>query len=86
MSAAIERLRAELKRSTEGGGAKYVERHKAKGKLPPRERIEALLDEGSYFLEIAPLAGFGMDGEVPGAGIIGGIGLVEGRECLIIAN
>jgi acyl-CoA carboxylase subunit beta len=86
MSAEIDRLRAELKRSTEGGGPKYVERHKAKGKLLPRERIEALLDEGSYFLEIAPLAGFGMDGEVPGAGIIGGIGLVEGRECLIIAN
>ena len=86
MSGAIERLRAELKRSTEGGGAKYNERHKAKGKLLPRERIEALLDEGSYFLEIAPLAGFGMDGQVPGAGSICGIGMVEGRECLIIAN
>ncbi|HVP00014.1 MAG TPA: carboxyl transferase domain-containing protein [Bryobacteraceae bacterium] len=86
MSEALARLRLELKRSTEGGGARYIERHKAKGKLLPRERIEALLDEGSYFLEIAPLAGFGMDGEVPGAGIIGGIGLVEGRECLIIAN
>jgi len=86
MSQEVERLRAELKRSTEGGGPKYVERHRAKGKLLPRERVEALLDEGSYFLEIAPLAGFGMEGEVPGAGIIGGIGLVEGRECLIIAN
>jgi acetyl-CoA carboxylase carboxyltransferase component len=86
MTREIDRLRAELMRSTEGGGAKYVERHKAKGKLLPRERIEALLDEGSYFLEIAPLAGFGMDGEVPGAGIVGGIGLVENRECLIIAN
>jgi len=86
MTREIERLRAELKRSTEGGGAKYVERHKAKGKLLPRERVEALLDEGSYFLEIAPLAGIGMDGEVPGAGIIGGIGLVEGCECLIVAN
>jgi 3-methylcrotonyl-CoA carboxylase beta subunit len=51
MSAAIDRLRLELKRSTEGGGAKYNERHEAKGKLLPRERIEALLDEGSYFLE-----------------------------------
>ncbi len=86
MSREIERLRAELKRSTEGGGAKYNERHKARGKLLPRERIEALLDESSYFLEIAPLAGIGMDGEVPGAGLIGGIGLVENRECLIIAN
>ncbi len=86
MTREIARLRAELKRSTEGGGAKYVERHKAKGKLLPRERVEALLDEGSFFLEIAPLAGIGMDGEVPGAGLIGGIGLVENRECLIIAN
>ena len=86
MTAEINRLRAELKRSTEGGGAKYIERHKAKGKLLPRERVEALLDEGSYFLEIAPLAGIGLEGEVPGAGLIGGVGLVEDRECLIIAN
>jgi acetyl-CoA carboxylase carboxyltransferase component len=86
MTAEIAKLRAALQRSTEGGGAKYMERHKARGKLLPRERVEALLDEGSYFLEIAPLAGIGMEGEVPGAGSIGGIGLVEGRECLIIAN
>lgn len=86
MSAEIDRLRAELRRSTQGGGAKYIERHKARGKLLPRERVEALLDEGSYFLEIAPLAGIGMDGEVPGAGLVGGIGLVEDHECLIIAN
>jgi acyl-CoA carboxylase subunit beta len=86
MTAEIDRLRGELKRSTQGGGAKYIERHKARGKLLPRERVEALLDEGSYFLEIAPLAGFSMDGEVPGAGLIGGIGLVEDRECMIIAN
>ena len=86
MSAEIERLRGELQRSTEGGSAKYIERHKAKGKLLPRERVEALIDEGSYFLEIAPLAGFGMEGEVPGAGVVGGIGLVENRECLIVAN
>jgi len=86
MTAEIDRLRAELKRSTEGGGAKYNERHKARGKLLPRERVEALLDDGSYFLEIAPLAGIGLEGEVPGAGLIGGVGLVEDRECLIIAN
>jgi acetyl-CoA carboxylase carboxyltransferase component len=86
MSRELERLRAELHRSTQGGGTKYIERHKAKGKLLPRERVEAMLDVGSYFLEIAPLAGYGMEGEVPGAGLIGGIGLVEGRECLIIAN
>ena len=86
MSSALVRLKVELKKSTEGGGAKYVERHIERGKLLPRERIELLLDEGSYFLEIAPLAGIGIPGESPGAGVIGGIGLVCGRECLIIAN
>jgi len=84
--AAVERLRAELKRSTEGGGEKYVKRHRERGRLLPRERVDMLLDEGSYFLEIAPLAGHGMENEFPGAGVIGGVGLVCGRECLIIAN
>src|SRR5262249_41629516 len=50
------------------------------------ERIEMLLDDGSYFLEIAPLAGLGMQNEFVGAGVVGGIGLVSGRECLIVAN
>src|SRR5262252_5011215 len=86
MQAALEKLRAELRRSTEGGGEKYVRRHIERGKLLPRERVEMLLDEGSYFLEIAPLAGIGMENESPGAGVIGGIGLVCGRECLITAN
>ena len=86
MSALVDRLRTELKRSTLGGGEKYVQRHIERGKLLPRERVEMLLDEGSYFLEIAPLAGIGMDDEIPGARVIGGIGLVSGRECLIIAN
>ena len=86
MSAALERLRQELKRSTEGGGEKYVQRHRERGKLLPRERVELLLDEGSYFLEIAPLAGIDMDDETPGARVIGGIGLVSGRQCLISAN
>lgn len=82
----VERLRAELQLSTQGGGEPYVGRHLSRGKLLPRERVEMLLDEGSYFLEIAPLAGYGMDNESVGAGVIGGIGLVSGRECLIIAN
>jgi acyl-CoA carboxylase subunit beta len=85
-STAIERLRNELRRSTAGGGEKYVKRHLARGRLLPRERIEMLLDEGSYFLEIAPLAGIGIKNEFIGAGVVGGIGLVSGRECLIIAN
>src|SRR5215467_3166140 len=86
MQSALERLRAELKGSTEGGGEKYVKRHLKRGKLLPRDRVEMLLDEGSYFLEIAPLAGIGMENESPGAGVIGGVGLVCGRECLITAN
>jgi acetyl-CoA carboxylase carboxyltransferase component len=86
MHAAVQRLRTELIHSTEGGGGKYVQRHKERGKLLPRDRVEMLLDEGSYFLEIAPLAGYGMENEFPGAGVIGGVGLVCGRECLITAN
>src|SRR5262252_6450802 len=86
MRSALDRLGAELKRSTEGGGEKYVKRHIERGKLLPRDRVEMLLDEGSYFLEIAPLAGYGMENESPGAGVIGGVGLVCGRECLITAN
>jgi acetyl-CoA carboxylase carboxyltransferase component len=86
MSAAVDQLRSELKRSTEGGGEKYVQRHLERGKLLPRERVELLLDEGSYFLEIAPLAGIGLDDETPGARVIGGIGVVSGRECMIVAN
>src|SRR5215471_2569627 len=86
MTAGVEKLRAELARSTLGGGEKYVKRHRSRGRLLPRERIEILLDEGSYFLEIAPLAGVGMQNEFVGVGVVGGIGLVSGRQCLIVAN
>jgi acetyl-CoA carboxylase carboxyltransferase component len=86
MTAAVERLGNELKKSTVGGGEKYTQRHIERGKLLPRDRVELLLDEGSHFLEIAALAGIGIGDEVPGARVIGGIGVVEGRECLIIAN
>jgi acyl-CoA carboxylase subunit beta len=84
--ARVEQLKQELAKSTQGGGEQYVKRHLARGKLLPRERVEMLLDEGSYFLEIAPLAGHGMENEFVGAGVVGGIGLVSGRQCLIIAN
>ena len=66
-------------------GAKYVERHHARGKLTARERIELLLDEGSAFLELMPLAAWGTDFPV-GASLVVGIGVVEGVECLISAN
>ncbi len=68
-----------------GGGEKYVERHHARGKLTARERIELLLDPGSAFLELSPLAGWGSDFTV-GASVVTGIGVVEGVECLISAN
>lgn len=84
--ASVARLKEELAKTTKGGGEQYVKRHIARGKLLPRERVEMLLDEGSYFLEIAPLAGIGMEHEFPGVGVVGGIGLVSGRECLITAN
>src|SRR5437667_3976337 len=74
-------------RAREGGGAKYVQRHREQGKLPARERIDRLLDAGSPFLELSPLAATGMyDDEAPAAGIVTGIGRVSGREVLIVAN
>src|SRR3712207_1569637 len=88
---AYEELLAELReRSAEarrGGGEKAQRRHKERGKLPVRERIDLLLDPGTAFLELSPLAAFGMyDGRVPAAGIVTGIGRVSGREVVIVAN
>ena len=68
-----------------GGGTKYVERHHSRGKLLPRERIELLIDPGSAFLELSPLAGWGSDFTV-GASVVTGIGVIEGVECMITAN
>jgi acetyl-CoA carboxylase carboxyltransferase component len=78
-------LEAEHAKAVEGGGEKYVARHRGRGKLTARERIELLLDEGSAFLELSPLAGWGSDFKV-GASVVTGIGVVEGVECLIVAN
>jgi acetyl-CoA carboxylase carboxyltransferase component len=70
-----------------GGGPRHVERHRAQGKLPVRERVQRLLDEGAPFLELSPLAADGMyDGEAPGAGIVTGVGRVMGREVVVVAN
>lgn len=68
-----------------GGGERYVERHHARGKLLARERIELLVDPGSAFLELSPLAGWGSDFTV-GASVVTGIGVIEGVECMITAN
>ncbi len=87
MRALVEELRSELSRAANGGGEKSRTRHVARGKLLPRERIRALLDSGSPFLELSPLAAHGMyDGAAPCAGLITGIGRVHGGEVLVIAN
>ena len=82
-----EELRERVAASALGGNEKSRERHVSRGKLLPRERVERLLDPGSPFLEIGQLAANGLYGnEVPGAGIIAGIGRVSGRQCMILAN
>jgi 3-methylcrotonyl-CoA carboxylase beta subunit len=90
-SAAMQALVAELRvRQTKialGGGEAARAKHVARGKLLPRDRVEMLLDPGTPFLELSPLAAFGMyDDESPGAGIITGIGRIGGRECVIVCN
>lgn len=82
-----ETLRARLAEVRAGGGKKYRARHEKKGKLFVRERINRLLDPGSPFLELSPLAAWGLyDGDAPGAGIVTGIGRVSGCEVMIVAN
>src|SRR5215203_3708844 len=87
MGALVTELQERIASVREGGGAKYVERHRAQGKLPVRERIDKLLDDGSPFLELSPLAAFDLyDNDAPAAGVITGVGRVSGREVLIVAN
>ena len=83
----VEDLRVRLHAASEGGSAQARERHGARGKLLPRQRVDALVDEGSPFLELSPLAANGMyEDASPGAGIITGVGRVAGREVVIVAN
>src|SRR3989441_2712878 len=87
----VEGLVAELRERTaevsRGGGQKATERHRSRGKLTARERIDRLLDPGTAFLELNALAAWELyDGQAPAAGIVTGIGVVEGRECVIVAN
>jgi acyl-CoA carboxylase subunit beta len=85
MCVKLTELETEHGKALAGGGTKYVERHHARGKLTPRERIELLLDPDSPFLELSPLAAWGTDFTV-GASVVTGIGVVEGIECLLSAN
>jgi acetyl-CoA carboxylase carboxyltransferase component len=87
----MESLVAELRERTaqvaRGGGEKALERHRSRGKLTARERIDRLVDPGAAFLELSALAAWDVyDGDAPGAGMVTGIGVVEGRECVLVAN
>src|SRR6266516_3912486 len=83
----LHQLSERVQQVQQGGGAALAERHHARGKLLARERVERLLDPCSAFLEVAPLAAWGMyDGDAPAAGIVAGIGRVCGREVMLIAN
>jgi 3-methylcrotonyl-CoA carboxylase beta subunit len=87
MRALVDDLRTRLTAAAAGGGVAARAKHLARGKLLPRDRIEALLDPGSPFLEIAPLAAGGMYGDdAPAAGLVAGIGRILGRELLVVAN
>jgi 3-methylcrotonyl-CoA carboxylase beta subunit len=80
-------LSDQLRRVALGGGERARQRHVERGKLLPRERVDTLLDPGSPFLELSPLAAHGLyDGEAPAAGVITGVGRVSGRECVVVAN
>ncbi len=87
MQALVDDLHQQVRLAAQGGGTRARERHLARGKLLPRDRIDVLLDPGSPFLELSQLAGHGMhDGGVPSGGVVTGIGRIEGRECIVVAN
>ena len=85
--ALVDDLQERLATARLGGSATARERHVGRGKLLPRDRVDGLLDPGSPFLELSPLAATGMyRDEAPSAGIITGVGRVSGRECVVVAN
>lgn len=90
MDTMVENLRSKLALVEAGGGEVASDRHKGRGKLLARERIEALVDPGTPFLELSPLAGYEPSekngGGIPAGGVVAGIGRVEGLECMIVAN
>ena len=87
MQALVEDLRLQCERVAQGGGEQARAKHLARGKLLPRERVQQLLDPGSPFLELSPLAAHAMyGGDAPGAGVITGIGRVAGVDCVIVCN
>jgi Acetyl-CoA carboxylase, carboxyltransferase component (subunits alpha and beta) len=87
MRTVVEDLRAQLAKVAQGGGEAARAKHVARGKLLPRERVQMLLDPGTPFLELAPLAALNMyNNDAPGAGVITGIGRVNGVDCMVVCN
>jgi len=87
MEALVEDLKEKVAAIKQGGGERARQKHLDRGKMLPRERVRALIDPGSPFLELSQLAAYGMYGDdIPAAGIVTGIGRVAGRECMIVAN
>jgi acetyl-CoA carboxylase carboxyltransferase component len=87
MQELVDELRARTARVAAGGGDKAIERHRSRGKLLARERIDLLVDPGTAFLELNSLAAWDVyDNQAPSAGIVTGVGVVEGRECVVVAN
>src|SRR4051794_21746851 len=83
MRALVDELRERTALVARGGGEASMERHRSRGKLPARERIDLLVDPDTAFLELSPLAAWEVyDGQAPSAGIVTGIGVVEGRQCV----
>jgi acetyl-CoA carboxylase carboxyltransferase component len=87
MEELVRELRERTAEVARGGGQKALERHRGRGKLPARERVDRLCDPGSVFLELNALAAWDLyDNQAPSAGIVTGIGVIEGRECVVVAN
>jgi acetyl-CoA carboxylase carboxyltransferase component len=87
MQALVDELRARTAEVARGGGERAIERHRSRGKLLARERVDRLVDPGTAFLELGALAAWELyDGAAPSAGIVTGIGVIEGRECIVVAN
>src|SRR5579859_6359009 len=83
----LDRLSKRVQQVHQGGGGEAITKHRKRNKLLARERIKLLCDPGTPFLELSPLAAWGMyENEAPSAGIVTGIGLIEGQECMIVAN
>src|SRR4249919_4112301 len=87
MEELVAELRERSARVARGGGEAALEKHRSRGKLTARERVDRLLDPDTAFLELSALAAWGVyDDQAPGAGIVTGIGVIEGRECVLVAN